>query len=132
MKKEFLNIALALSIWVSMLFVLSLSSCRTCTPQLIIRDSIQNKYLHDSIDVYKHDSIRVIERGDTVLVDTWHTLIKYKETAKVDSFYIAKTFEKKVPVIKEVVPTWCWYLLAFFVGFLVFGIVKLILYLKLR
>lgn len=58
---------------------------------------------HNTRDsIYVHDSTYIKEKGDTVLIERWHTL--YKEKNTTDTTYISRTDSVPVPypVIKEV------------------------------
>lgn len=58
---------------------------------------------HERDSIFMHDSVHVKEKGDTVLIERWHT--KYVEKLRIDTTYISKTdsipvpypVEKKVP-----------------------------------
>ena len=69
----------------------------------------QSHSLHDSI--YVHDSTYVFERGDTVMVEKWHTKYKLKEVH--DTTYIAThdTIPAPYPVevVKEVEKDLSWW-----------------------
>lgn len=64
---------------------------------------IQHETHHDSIyftkvqkdSVWLHDSILVKDKGDTVLIEKWHT--KYIEKLRIDTTYIAKVDSIPVP-----------------------------------
>ncbi len=64
---------------------------------------IQHETHHDSIyftqiqrdSIWQHDSILVKDKGDTVLIEKWHT--KYIEKLKIDTTYIAKVDSIPVP-----------------------------------
>ena len=60
----------------------------------------QNHIRHDS--VYIHDSAFIKEKGDSVLIERWHTI--YRETKSRDTVYQAThdTIPQPYPVIKEV------------------------------
>lgn len=60
---------------------------------------IQTKVQHDSI--YINDSTVITEKGDTVLVEKWHT--KYVEKQVHDTLYIAKNDTVPQPYPVEVV-----------------------------
>jgi hypothetical protein len=96
-----------LVVWMVVLFVLALlSSCKQVeyvTVEKVRTDTTYiTKWQRDSI--WLHDSIHVKEKGDTVLVEKWHT--KYVESIKHDTTYIAThdTIPDPFPVetIKEV------------------------------
>lgn len=73
----------------------------------INNDVYRNIEKHDSI--YVHDSVWMTIKGDTVIVDRWHT--RYKERVEVDTMRVHDTVykAKEVPVevVKEKkVPVW--------------------------
>ena len=79
-----------LIIWLVFLIAISLlASCRQVeyvTVEKVRTDTTYiTKWQKDS--VWLHDSIHVKEKGDTVLVEKWHT--KYVESIKHDTTYIA-------------------------------------------
>lgn len=51
------------------------------------------KWQHDSI--WLHDSIRIAEKGDSVIIESWHT--KYVEKLRYDTIYQSKTDSILVP-----------------------------------
>ena len=65
------------------------------------------KWQHDSI--YQRDSIHVTERGDTVLIDRWHT--KYVALERTDTMLhiIRDTVPKPYPVEVEVPADLTWW-----------------------
>jgi hypothetical protein len=65
------------------------------------------KHTHDSI--YKHDSVIVSEKGDTVKIERWHT--RYIEREKHDTIYQAThdTIPKPYPVEKLVAASLTWW-----------------------
>lgn len=65
------------------------------------------KWQHDSI--YQRDSIHVTERGDTVLIDRWHT--KYVTLERTDTMFhiIRDTVPKPYPVEVEVPADLTWW-----------------------
>ena len=103
-----------LVVWMVVLFVLALlSSCKQVeyvTVEKVKTDTTYiTKWQRDSI--WLHDSIHVKEKGDTVLVEKWHT--KYVESIKHDTTYIAThdTIPDPFPVetIKEVPAELSWW-----------------------
>lgn len=103
-----------LVVWMVVLFVLALlSSCKQVeyvTVEKVRTDTTYiTKWQRDSI--WLHDSIHVKEKGDTVLVEKWHT--KYVESIKHDTTYIAThdTIPDPFPVetIKEVPAELSWW-----------------------
>ena len=65
------------------------------------------KWQHDSI--YQRDSIHVTEKGDTVLIDRWHT--KYVALERTDTMFhiIRDTVPKPYPVEVEVPAALTWW-----------------------
>lgn len=103
-----------LVVWMVVLFVLALlSSCKQVeyvTVEKVRTDTTYiTKWQKDS--VWLHDSIHVKEKGDTVLVEKWHT--KYVESIKHDTTYVAThdTIPDPFPVetIKEVPAELSWW-----------------------
>ena len=103
-----------LVVWMVILFVLALlASCRQVeyvTVEKVLTDTTYiTKWQRDSI--WLHDSIHVKEKGDTVLVEKWHT--KYVESIKHDTTYIAThdTIPDPFPVetIKEMPAELSWW-----------------------
>ena len=62
---------------------------------------------HDSVMV--HDSIHVSEKGDTVLIEKWHT--QYRDRWRADTIYQSKTDSIPYPVevVKEVPAKLTWW-----------------------
>ena len=103
-----------LIIWLAFLIAISLlASCRQVeyvTVEKVLTDTTYiTKWQRDSI--WLHDSIHVKEKGDTVLVEKWHT--KYVESIKHDTTYIAThdTIPDPFPVetIKEMPAELSWW-----------------------
>ena len=74
--------------------------CTGCTttkyvavPEYHTDTLIQTKVLKDS--VWLHDSTYIHDKGDTVLVEKWHT--EYKEKLVHDTLYLSKTDSVPVP-----------------------------------
>ena len=94
MKQEKLNfwhIPIGMLVAVAVL-ALMMCSCKSVEYVPVIEKEVH----HDSIyltkvqkdSVWLHDSILVKDRGDTVLIEKWHT--KYIEKLRIDTTYIAK------------------------------------------
>ena len=95
-----------------LLALIMLYGCTTTkyVPVNQIRHDIEyrNIIMHDSIYIY--DSERVV--NDTVYI----TRYKYNGTYRNDTVYVNTTdsvpYPVEVEVLREVVPTWCWWSLA--------------------
>ena len=69
---------------------------------------VETQYHHDSIyftnvkfdSIYVHDSVSYKEKGDTIIMEKWHT--KYKEKQVHDTVFQAKIDSVRVPVPYEV------------------------------
>lgn len=93
--------------------VLTLCGCKSveyvAVPQQHTDTLWQSHSLRDSI--YVHDSTYVFERGDTVMVEKWHTKYKLKEVH--DTTYVAThdTIPEPYPVevVKEVEKDLSWW-----------------------
>ena len=101
MKQEKLNfwhIPIGMLVAVAVL-ALMMCSCKSVEYVPVIEKEVH----HDSIyltkvqkdSVWLHDSILVKDRGDTVLIEKWHT--KYIEKLRIDTTYIAKVDSIPVP-----------------------------------
>ena len=79
-----------LVVWMVILFVLALlASCRQVeyvTVEKVRTDTTYiTKWQKDS--VWLHDSIHIKERGDTVMIERWHT--QWRDRLRVDTIYQA-------------------------------------------
>jgi hypothetical protein len=89
-------------------FLMSCTTTRVVTVERVKNDTTYiTKQQRDSI--WLHDSIHVMERGDTISIERWHT--KYIEREVHDTLYRAKTDSVPVPyeVIKEVPAELSWW-----------------------
>ena len=93
-----------LVVWIILMICLHLCGCKQTeyvTVEKVRTDTTYGtKWQRDS--VWLHDSVLVREKGDTVMVEKWHT--KYVETVRIDTTYLAThdTIPQPYPVIKEV------------------------------
>ena len=103
-----------LIIWLAFLIAISLLASCTATKYVEVEKvrvdtTYITKWQKDS--VWLHDSIHVKERGDTVLVEKWHT--KYVEKQVHDTTYVAThdTIPQPYPVetIKMVEKDFTWW-----------------------
>lgn len=92
----------AIVFWlVLVILMLCFASCKTRT---IVVETVRTdttyiaKHMRDSI--YVHDSTYIHDKGDTVLIEKWHT--KWRDRAVHDTTYIAKTDSVPVPYPVEV------------------------------
>ena len=87
---------------------------------------LSNNIQRDSI--YLHDSIFVRIRADTVYLEKWHTRWRDRETVKTDTITLTET--KTETVEKPYVPSFYKYCAAFAILFVLFLLVRLVLYIK--
>ena len=91
--------------------VLILGSCTTTryvtVPEIHTDTLIQTTVRHDS--VMSHDSIYHMEKGDTILIEKWHT--KYRERLVHDTLYQHRvdTIAKPYPVPEYVEKKLSWW-----------------------
>lgn len=110
-----------------------LSSCTTTkvvTVEKVRTDTlVQQQVQRDSI--WLHDSVRVMQTGDTIRIDRWHT--KYVEKLRHDSIYIAKVDSIPVPyeVVKEVPRQKSWFERTMF-GTGIVAIMSLLVFLAIK
>jgi len=99
--------ALGIAIIIVILLLTSCKSVEYVTVEKVRTDTTYiTKQQRDSI--WLHDSIHVKERGDTMLIEKWHT--KYIEKVTHDTTYVAThdTIPQPYPVIKEVEKKLSW------------------------
>ena len=103
-----------LVVWMVILFVLALlASCRQVeyvTVEKVRTDTTYiTKWQRDS--VWLHDSIHIKERGDTVMIERWHT--QWRDRLRVDTIYQATHDTIPVPypveTIKEMPAELSWW-----------------------
>lgn len=77
------------AIWLVLMIALALCGCKQTeyvTVEKVRTDTTYvTKWHRDS--VWLHDSVLVREKGDSVLIEKWHT--KYIETIRTDTTYVA-------------------------------------------
>ena len=89
---------------------------------------VTNNIQRDSI--YLHDSIFVRIRADTVYLEKWHTRYKDRLVTKTDTVTLTET--KTETVEKPYVPSFYKVCAAFAILFVLFLLVRLVLYIKKR
>ena len=111
------------AIWglIACVIISMLCGCRTT--RYVPVESVRTEYkdrvvaVHDTVmdsvlmlnDVYRHDSVSVMLRGDTVYVERWHTLLQSsslqnraeRSKAAHDTLYVTRTDSVRVPVPVE-------------------------------
>ena len=80
--------------------------------------------------IYLHDSVFVRIRADTVYLEKWHTRWRDRETVKTDTITLTET--KTETVEKPYVPSFYKVCAAFAILFVLFLLVRLVLYIKKR
>lgn len=107
MKCEALLIGIGLAV-VAMMLLCSCTTTKVVTVEKVRNDTtFITKQKRDSI--WLHDSIHVKERGDTMLIERWHT--KYIERVTHDTTYVAThdTIPQPFQVIKMVEKELNWF-----------------------
>lgn len=85
----------------------TLTGCKTTkyvpVDSVSYRDVIKHDTLQRMDSVYVHDSICIIQKGDTVFRDRWHQVTAYKEIYKnkTDSFIKVDSVQVPYPVEKQ-------------------------------
>ena len=115
--------------------ILGLSSCKTTEVVTVEKVKTDTTYItkvqRDSI--WQHDSVFVKEKGDSVLIERWHT--KYIEKEVHDTTYVAKRDSVPVPypVTKYVEKQLSWWQKTLMYAGGIFGLfIIVILYIKLQ
>jgi hypothetical protein len=127
--------AWGLWICVLMMIALWLTSCTTTRVVTVEKVKADTTYItkHQRDSIWLHDSIHVMERGDTIRIERWHT--KYIEREVHDTLYRAKTDSIPVPyeVIKEVPRKSTWFERTMFsVGIIALMALALFLAMKIK
>ncbi len=111
------------AIWGLIACVIISMLCGCKTTRYVPVESVRTEYkdrvvaVHDTMrdsvlmsnDVYRHDSVSVMLRGDTVYVERWHTLLQSsslqnraeRSKAAHDTLYVTRTDSVRVPVPVE-------------------------------
>lgn len=96
----------------TMLLCVLLAGCKT-KERIVTIETVRTDttYItrHERDSIHVHDSIHVRERGDTVLIDRWHT--QWRDRWRYDTIYIARhdTVQRPYPVIQEVPAQLSWW-----------------------
>lgn len=104
-------VAFIAMIFVGLILCALLGSCTTTKYVPVIEhhtDTVMVNTVHKD-SVYLHDSISVLQKGDTVTIHEWHTKYKLKEVH--DTTYVAKhdTIPQPYPVEKIVPAELTWW-----------------------
>ena len=85
------------------LLLFLLCSCKQIEYIPVIEHHTDTTYIvnHERDSIWLHDSILIKERGDSFLIEKWHT--KYIEKVKIDTLYkaVRDTIPQPYPVEKE-------------------------------
>lgn len=95
---------------ISILIMLAFASCST-TKQMVTDNRAENHSerevikRRDSIYLYEHDSIFMLVKGDTVFIEKYHTLYKYRDLLRVDTVTKTDSISVNKEVVKIVEPS---------------------------
>ena len=101
-------LALATFLIVSVILLTSCTTTKVVEVEKVRTDTTYiTKWQKDS--VWLHDSIHVTERGDTVMIERWHT--KWRDRLRVDTIYRAThdTIPQPYEVVREVPAELSWW-----------------------
>lgn len=86
-----------LGIFVLGIVLMSFGSCRSVkyVPVETVRHDSVFITQHSRDSVYLHDSIHIVEKADTVLIERWHT--RWRDRLRTDTIYISKADTIQVP-----------------------------------
>lgn len=98
LKRLMNRVGWVIALCMAVLIALSLLSSCTTTKYIEVEKvrtdtTYITKWQHDSI--WLHDSIRIAEKGDSIIIERWHT--KYVEKQVYDTIYQSKTDSVPVP-----------------------------------
>ena len=127
-------IALCMAVLVALSLLASCTTTKYVEVERVMYDTTYvTKWQKDS--VWLHDSILVKDRGDTVLIEKWHT--EWRDRLRVDTLYKAThdTIPQPYPVTEYVEKELSWWqqlrlwlgnvLLAVLAGAAVYGVIRL-------
>jgi hypothetical protein len=108
-KKEFLfrTVSVPSIVFALVMLLLFLSACKSTTPVVVSENRTESRLngyretITDSVFVFKHDSVFVKHKGDTVFVDRWRSSIEYR--SKTDTVHVSDSIyvNKNVVEVKE-------------------------------
>ena len=127
-------IALCMAVLVALSLLASCTTTKYVEVERVMYDTTYiTKWQKDS--VWLHDSIHVKEKGDTVLIEKWHT--QWRDRLRVDTLYKAThdTIPQPYPVTEYVEKELSWWqqlrlwlgnvLLAVLAGAAVYGVIRI-------
>ena len=95
-------------VWLMLVFLcgmilMAMGSCKSVQyvpVETIKHDSVYITQ-HSKDSIYLHDSIHIVEKADTVLIERWHT--RWRDRVRTDTIYISKadTIQIPYPVERE-------------------------------
>lgn len=100
-------------VWQLLIYILAMllvaflmSGCKTSyvpTEKVVCREVLKHDTLHTSDSVFVHDSVFIIQNGDTRYIDRWHekTVFKNVYKVKVDSFLKRDSIPVPYPIEKQ-------------------------------
>lgn len=97
---------LLIYIFAMLLVAFLMSGCKTSyvpTEKFVYRDVVKCDTLHTSDSIFVHDSVFIIQNGDTRYIDRWHEKTVFKDVykVKVDSFLKRDSIPVPYPVEKQ-------------------------------
>lgn len=100
------NGCMAVILWMAAILLLGficigLGACKSV--QYVPVESVKHDSIyitqHSRDSVYLHDSIHIIEKADTLLIERWHT--RWRDRVSHDTLYISKVDTIRIPVPVE-------------------------------
>ena len=90
-----------LIILLAVFVLMGLGACRSVRyiPVESVRLDSVVTILHHRDSIYQHDSVYILEKADTLLIERWHT--RWRDRVSHDTMYISKTDTIRVPVPVE-------------------------------
>ena len=89
-------------VWLMLVFLcamilVAMGSCKSVqyVPVETVRHDSVYITQHSRDSVYLHDSIHIVEKADTVLIERWHT--RWRDRLRTDTIYISKADTIQVP-----------------------------------
>ena len=133
MKKGVISFFVMMAVLCLMLFCMM-----GCSPKVVIVPEVHTEYISKTdtfISVqnnYVHDSVLVQTKGDTVLVDRWHTQYRDRDVLKVKTDTMIQRDSVPVPYPVEVKPSLKERAGTAAIWFVLGGIITFVIFLLLR
>lgn len=117
-----------------LLIILIIGSFLSCKTRTVVErhDSIVVRNRIDTFKIYVKDSVSIRTSNDTIYQDRFSIVYRDKVTERTDTIRQNKEVPVEVEVVREVVPTWCWWLLGGVILLFLFFVIRIVLWIVKR